>query len=352
MGAQVRRDTEGPVWIDLANSPHVLFFMPVIEALRSHGVDVVVTVRDFAQTVDLCQLHGIECTVVGVHGGAGIPGKLMNLRERVGQLSRHVRDLRPSVAVSHNSYTQLVAARMLGIPGMTAMDYEHQPANHVAFRAARLVAVPEALPTAVIARQGARPRKTWRYPGIKEHISLAGFRPEPRYLESVGIDEGRVIIVVRTPADMALYHRFENLLFRALLDRLRSSDVLTVLLPRTPLQSAQLVADGYGDLVWNGPVLDGLRLLACADLVVSAGGTMNREGAVLGVPAYSLYAGAPAAVDSWLAARGLLSFVRDEAGVRSIPLVKRVPGDRPEAVGHEVLDAFVRRLLALRESGE
>jgi uncharacterized protein len=346
----VRNNPDGPVWIDLANSPHVLFFSPVIQALSARGIDVLVTARDFAQTVDLCKLYGLDCTVIGTHGGAGIPGKLSNLYRRVRQLSAFVRDVRPSVAVSHNSYTQLVAARSLRIPCMTAMDYEHQPANHLAFRAADVVAVPEALPLRTIRLQGASPRKTWRYAGIKEHISLAGFRPSEGYLRSVGLDPDLVTVVVRTPADMALYHRFENVLFRSILERLRSQDVQAVVLARTPSQADGLERDGFGDLLWRGPALDGRELVAAADLVVSAGGSMNREAAVLGTPAYSVYAGAPAAVDEWLARSGLLTFVRDQQEIASIPFEKR-DGIRSQTVGTDVLDSFVRTLLSLRESG-
>ena len=149
---------DGPVWIDLANSPHVLFFQPVIAALDAAGVPVVVTARDFAQTVPLCKLYGLDCTVVGVHGGASIPGKVWNLFDRVAQLRSAMGSAHPSVAVSHNSYTQILAARTLGIPSMTAMDYEHQPANHLAFRLADLVALPQALPVKDTARQGASRR--------------------------------------------------------------------------------------------------------------------------------------------------------------------------------------------------
>lgn len=344
-----RRSNVGPIWIDLANSPHVLFFKPVIDVLQRAGVDVVVTARDFAQTLDLCRLYEVDCQAVGVHGGASIPGKIANLGERVLQLSKTVRGLRPSAAVSHNSYTQLLAARMLGIPTMTAMDYEHQPANHIAFRAANLIAVPEALPVSVIRRQGATRRKTWRYPGLKEDISLAGFTPTNGYLASVGLDPARVTAVVRPPADMALYHRFENRLFRSVLERLQAARTQVVLLPRTPHQASLLERDGFGDLTWNGPALDGRELVAAADLVISAGGTMNREATVLGVPAYSVYAGEPAAIDEWLASSGRLKFVREESDLDLIELRKRTDAHAPVGIGTATLDAFVERLLSLRK---
>ena len=133
----------GPVWIDLANSPHVLFFTPIIGELRRRGVLTTVSARDFAQTTQLCTRFGIDAEVVGRHGGASLSGKLLGLAERVSELRAFAHRTRPCVAVSHNSYSQTVAARSLRLPVMTAMDYEYQPANHLAFRCADLVAAPE-----------------------------------------------------------------------------------------------------------------------------------------------------------------------------------------------------------------
>ena len=319
----MKTNADGPVWIDLANSPHVLFFLPVIDALRRRGADVVVTARDFAQTVQLCRLYGIEHTVVGEHGGASLGGKGSNLWERARQLQRAVGAVRPAVAVSHNSYAQLVAARLMRVPALTSMDYEYQPANHLAFRAASIVAVPEALPTEVIRKQGATSRKTWRYPGIKEDISLYGFTPTEGYLEGQGLDPEKTTVLVRPPADMALYHRFENELFAHVLERLREEPVRSIVLPRTEEQAHTLESAGFGSMLWGGAALDGREAVAAADCVVSAGGTMNREAAALGVPAYSLYAGRVAAVDTSLEAQGRLRVVRTREDITRMTFEKR-----------------------------
>ncbi|MBN1629246.1 MAG: DUF354 domain-containing protein, partial [Thermoleophilia bacterium] len=188
-----------------------------------------------------------------------------------------------------------------------------QPANHVAFRCASLVAVPDVFPLDALRRQGADPAKVWRYPGLKEEMALAGFVPDPGYLRAAGIDDSRPVVVVRPPADMALYHRFENPLFARLLERLsalrRADAAIVVLLPRTSEQAASIAAEGFADLVWGGPALDGRQLIAGAGAVVSAGGSMNREAAVLGTPAYSIYAGKLAAVDRALVAQGRLTLL-------------------------------------------
>ena len=337
----------GPIWIDLANSPHVLFFAPLIEELERRGLRTVVTARDFAQTLPLCARLGIEAEVIGRHGGSGLPAKGATLVSRVRDLREFARQASPSAAVSHNSYAQLVAARSLRLPVMTAMDYEYQPANHLAFRCADLVAVPSTFPLDRLWNQGGR-HKAWRYTGLKEHIVLAGFEPDPGYLMSAGVETGgRALAVVRPPASMALYHRFENHLFPGLLRHLQRTDsVRPLVLPRTPEQAEQLAKDGFGDLLWSGAALDGRQLVAAADAVLSAGGSMNREAAVLGTPAYSLYAGKLAGVDRALVAQSRLRLVASQSDVDELRIVKK-PAAVPPNVSRDLLVEFANRLQRL-----
>jgi len=342
--------TAGPVWIDLANSPHVLFFRPVIDVLNRRGIATVVSARDFAQTMPLCRLLGLEVEVVGGHGGGSIAGKAGNLVGRVRELRALAERTRPSVAVGHNSYAQAVTGRTLRIPVVTAMDYEFQPANHLAFRCATLVAVPDVFPLDELRRQGARPAKTWRYSGLKEEIALAGFKPDPDYLKRAGIDDSRVVVVVRPPADMALYHRFDNPLFLDVLRRLQGDDSLAVvLLARTPEQKQKLCDEGFADLVWEGEALDGRELVAGADAVISAGGSMNREAAVLGTPAHSVYAGKMAAVDRALVADGRLRLLGSRADVATLHLAKKATSRAPR-IDDRLLSEFVDRLLEVARS--
>ena len=334
----------GPIWIDLANSPHVLFFRPVIDELHRRGIATHCTARDFAQTLPLCRELGIDAEPFGSHGGSGIVGKLRSLAERVAALRAVARRIAPSVAVSHNSYAQLVAARSLRVAAVTAMDYEHQPANHLAFRCADLIAVPDTYPMDCLRAQGARPGTTWRYHGLKEDITLAGFAPRKEYLSDQGIDASRIIVVVRPPARMALYHRFDNPLFERLLARVRKIDGLAViLLPRTDGQARELESQGFGSMLWRGDTLDGRELVAGADAVISAGGSMNREAAVLGTPAYSIYAGTLGAVDRTLVARGRLQLLSDQTDIDALELRKSATVVR-ESVSAALLQEFVDRI--------
>jgi uncharacterized protein len=342
--------TRGPVWIDMANSPHVLFFQPVLNELHRRGVETMVSARNFAQTVALCELMCIDAEVVGEHGGSGLAGKAGNLAGRVLALRGFARRKRPSVAVSHNSYAQAVAGRTMRIPVVTAMDYEFQPANHVAFRAANLVVVPDVFPLDILRSQGGRADKVWRYPGLKEEIALAGFEPDATYLRTACIDDSKAVIVVRPPAGMALYHRFENPLFAGLLERLEqlraAGSATVIVLPRTPTQAASLESEGFAALLWKDKPLDGRRLIAAADAVISAGGSMNREAAVLGTPAYSIYAGKLAAIDRALVAEGRLSLLRTADDVAALAPAKK-PHTTPLRLGDALVMQFVDKVLAI-----
>src|SRR5215216_4406876 len=206
------------IWIDLANSPHVPFFRALAGELAARGHEVEVTARAFAQTVELAEAAGLRPEVVGVHGGGRLSGKAGNLLGRAWALARWAQGRGLGLAVGHNSYSQVLAARASGLRAVTLMDYEHQPANHLAFRLASRVVVPESFPEEALGRFGARANKVRRYRGIKEDVYLADFEPDPdfarRLMTGFGIDVSRdTLVVVRPPAREALYHRFENELF-------------------------------------------------------------------------------------------------------------------------------------------
>jgi len=332
------------VWIDLANSPHIPFFVPIVAELRRQGLTVALTARDFAQTRELAARDFGDVAVIG-GWGRGMTAKAGAVAGRAAALARFARGRRFRLAVSHNSYAQLVAARMVGLPAVTMMDYEHQPANHLAFRLARLVLVPEVFPGDALRRFGARHVR--RYPGLKEQVYLAGPRPDDGLRDRLGAGD-KVLAVLRPPPDAATYHRFENPLFERAVDRVVAVEgCLPLLLPRTPAQAAW-AGRRWGDrVVTPDRVLPGDALLAAADLVVGGGGTMTREAALLGTPAYSLFAGRPSAVDASLAARGLLTFVRTEADLDRLAVARKpapAPATAPAggaAVANPTLAAIV-----------
>ncbi|HYJ47611.1 MAG TPA: DUF354 domain-containing protein, partial [Pyrinomonadaceae bacterium] len=298
------------IWIDLANSPHVPFFRALIPEFERRGHEVETTAREFAQTVELARSAGLRPEVIGGHGGRALSGKAGNLLGRSAALVKWARGRKFDLAVSHNSYAQVAAARALRIRSVTLMDYEHQPANHLAFRLASRVVVPRSFPDEALRRYGARARKVRRYEGTKEDVYLADFVPDPHFAETLrglGVKPADVLVVVRPPARDALYHRFENELFDELLARLSMrADVKIMLLARTEAQRETFSGRAAANMILPRAALDGSNLIAASDLVISAGGTMNREAAALGIPCATIYAGRWAAIDEELVREGRL----------------------------------------------
>jgi len=316
------------IWIDLANSPHVPFFRSLTDEFNRRSHEVVITARDFAETVKLAEAAGFAAETIGRHGGGKLSGKAGNLVQRAMALARWARGRKLDLAVSHNSYSQILAARALSLRSVTLMDYEHQPANHLAFRLASRIIVPRAFPEAALTRFGAAPAKVQRYDGIKEDIYLADFQSDPDFhkeLEKLGINTDDVLVTVRPPANEALYHRFENELFDLLLDRLSTTPRVKVLmLPRNNAQRTRYSARAGENLIMPSTPLAGGNLIAHSDLLVSAGGTMNREAAALGIPAASIYLGEWAAIDEQLVKEGRLRRISTAEDVRDLPLEKKV----------------------------
>ena len=292
------------VWIDLTNSPHVLFFRPVIRRLDEAGVETVVTARDFAQTLGLLERYGISHTVIGRHGGASVRGKALGMVRRSGAMVRFGRGQGFSQAVSHGSNDLAIAARMLRLHSTVIHDYEGAAGMHrINFRLASKVMTPDVIPYSALAGYGLSASRFRPYHGLKEQVALADFSPDDSVYDELGLDRERPIVVLRPPATTSLYHRgIENSVFDDVVAKLLDSEAQVVLLPRTPEQAGSF-AGAAGVIIPERPV-DGPSLVWAADAVVSAGGTMNREAAVLGVPTWTTFAGELGAVDRTLVEQG------------------------------------------------
>jgi len=316
------------IWIDLGNSPHVPFFRPLIKEFERRGHQVEITARAFAQTVELAYAAGLAPAVIGSHGGRNISSKGAKLIQRAFGLARWARSRKFDLAVSHNSHEHIVAASALGIKSVTLMDYEHHPANHLSFRLASRVIVPDCFPDESLRRCGARDEKVRRYHGIKEDVYLADFLPDPdfsEHLRALGINQSDVLVIARAPASFALYHRMEDDLFDQLLERISAqSKVKVVLLARTEAQETKLAARHKAEnIIFPRETLAGADLIAAADLVVSAGGTMNREASALGVPAVTTFSGKWAAVDEQLVREGRLKRLRTLEDFDTVEIKKK-----------------------------
>jgi uncharacterized protein len=317
------------IWIDITAPAHVLVFRPLVEIMRGRGDEVEITARDYAQTLALLELHGLEAdAVMGRHAGRSRLQKARQMTSRLGALRKWARPRDFDVALAHGSHELTISARRLGIPSSTTFDYEFATLQHqLGCRAATRVVVPDAIPPERLRPYGVRPPKLVQYPGLKEEYYLADFEPDRSLLDRFGVDQARVLVVLRPPPDVSLYHRHSNPLFPQTLEHLgRSEEVQAFVLPRTDEQREYVKGLALPSVIVPEDAVDAQSLIALADLVVSAGGTMNREAAALGVPVYTTYGGRLGGVDEQLIRDGRLKPLTDP---RALELTKRDPESAP-----------------------
>lgn len=301
----------GPIWIDLDNSPHVPFFHPIITGLKSEGMAVCITARDAYQVHELVALHKINCKSVGRHYGKNKLMKGIGLVIRSMQLLGYAMTLKPRVAVSHGSRAQIMVARILGIPSILIADYEH--VFHIA--KPDFLVTPDIIPND---DKRNRASQLITYPGLKEHVYVGQFRPDPSFPTQYNLLAEEIIITLRPPACEAHYHNTEgDVLFDAVLKKLIQYDrVRLFILPRNSKQKKEIQEKwqheiNTGKIIIPHSALSGLDLIWYSDLVIGGGGTMNREAAALGVPVISIFKGQLGAVDRHLEQEGKLKLLHD-----------------------------------------
>jgi predicted glycosyltransferase len=302
-------------------SAHPVVFRPIIERLRERGHEIQITARDYAQTLGLLKLQGLDYIAVGRHAGASRPRKLLALLQRTSKLHRWARGSF-DLAVAHGSNDLALAAAWARIPAVNMFDYEFATAQHnIGCRLARRVLTPDAIPPSRLRRFGVTEEKLAQYPGLKEEYYLADFHPDPGILQRLNVDASRVVVVVRPPPDVSLYHRKSNPLFPRVLQHVGSRpDVQAVVLPRTDAQRQLVKSLDLPSVIVSEGAVDAQSLIAASDLVVSAGGSMNREAVALGVPVYTTYGGRLGGVDEELIRDGRLRPLTDP---RALELTKR-----------------------------
>lgn len=332
------------VWFDCTAAAHPLVLKPLIDRFEADGAEVLVTAREYGQTVGILERLEIPHRVVGRHGGGSRFGKARALVGRSAGLSKVIWGFRPDLAVGHGSVDLALVSAALFIPSAQLQDYEYAGLQRqLAFRIAKRVLVPDSIPVERMEAVGAKGTKLVRYPGLKEDYYLNGFEPDPQAATELGLDRERVLVIVRPPPETSEYHA-ENPLYDQVMARLAMEDgVSAVVIPRTEAQGERARAMDSENLVVPDHAVDAQSLIALADLVVSAGGTMNREAVALGTPVYTTFAGRMGGVDEALIAEGRLRVLESaeqlELVKRTQPAGPRDPRD-PEVLLQGVLGAL------------
>lgn len=317
------------IWVDCTAAAHPLVLKPIVERLEARGHEVFVTAREYGQTLGVLDRLGLPYESVGSHAGSSSLKKAGALAGRSAALARLVWRRRPDLALAHGSVDLALVAALFRIPAVQMQDYEFAGAQRqVAFRLARRVLMPDAIPVERLKKIGARESKLLRFPGLKEEYYLAGYEPDPAVLGELGLDRAKVLVVMRPPPETSAYHA-RNDLYGATIRRLAGADaVQAVVIPRTERQGEEVRELGAPNLIVPERAIDAQSLIAFADLVVSAGGTMNREAVALGTPVFTTFTGRMGGVDEALIAEGRLRVLEDPA---ELPLRKR---EAPAGVLH------------------
>lgn len=312
------------IWIDLENSPHVPFFKPIVRELNSRGYRTVITARDAYQVAELVQKFNMDAHLIGHHFGKIKALKVLGCLTRSAEMAPLIMKERPDLAVSHGSRSQLLLSSMLRIPTAVLFDYEYT--KHVPYLKPTCIIIPEIINNGNAAHHS----KIFRYPGIKEDVYVPDFKPDPKILDELKVSKGDLLVTLRPPATEAHYHNPESeKLFKAVLDLLGSTPhVRMVVLPRNERQAVQIETDwrelfSKGRIIIPKHVVDGLNLIWHSDLVISGGGTMNREAAALGIPVYSIFRGRIGAIDRFLAESGRLVLLETVDDVHSQIILSR-----------------------------
>jgi uncharacterized protein len=341
------------IWIDLDNSPHVPFFIPIKKELELCGYDVVLTARDAYQVSELVDFYGLKCKTIGRHFGKNKFLKVVGVVTRALRLVPFLLKERPNLAVSHGSRAQILASALLGIKSISLGDYEFVQ-DLVLFRPSWVI-VPDIIPDESV---GPRNNHILKYQGLKEDVYVPSFKANPSVRHDLGLTDQDIVVSVRPPASEAHYHRPESdELFSVVMEYLKSQpNIKIVLLPRNARQEAE-VRQKWPELVSQRRVIipehvvDGLNLIWFSDFVVSGGGTMNREAAALGVPVYSIFRGKIGAVDRYLSEQGRLILIESPQDVSSkIKIARRNGIGAFQSNSRPALQNIVEFIVAIVES--
>lgn len=314
------------IWVDVVTPAQVLFLHPIISELRRRDYRLILTTRHCTETVALANRYQLPHTTIGMHGGGSFVGKSFAIILRAVALTMLLKHQPVVLAISHSSYSQALVAAALRLPFVAMTDYEGHPGMRIVCHVAKRILVPYVFSKEKLYELGATARQVETYNGLKEDISLAGFQPDPLFLQSLGVSPDKILVTMRPASEVAAYHQFENPFFEETLQYIaQAPETFIVVLPRTVEQRQRYEALQLSNVMFPDQVLDGPNLIYHSDLVVGAGGTMNREARALGTPAYTLFRGILGSVDKYLIETGTMVHVMDTPDLPKIKLCKKPP---------------------------
>lgn len=333
------------IWFDLDNLPHVSLFRPIFKELEKRGIDYIVTARDFNHTIEQLKYWGIDHTAIGFHGGKNKFKKVLNLAQRSYQLREYIKNFdNIELAVSHGSRTQVVAAKWMRIPSIVMMDYEYTETKIFNYLSTYML-IPRFIPDSRLSSVGLNFKKIIKYGGFKEQLYLNSFYPDENFREKINIPDDKILIVIRPPALVGNYHdpRSEKLLIDGLNYFSSKNNTICLIISRTSDDKDFILSriSLSEKIRFLDKQVDGLQLLWAADIVVSGGGTMNRESALLGTETYSIFTGRRPYLDEYLCEQGRLTFIEKSSDFNSIIVQRKTKNNKINSNNHNLVNEVV-----------
>ncbi len=300
------------IWIDLDNSPHVQIFENIIKELEKDH-KVYVTARDYNQTVPLLDLKGIKYRLFGKHPGKNKFNKYFFNLLRTFRLLLWGIGKKIDLSVTHGSRSGILASKLLAVPSIIMFDYEHM--ESFLFKSlSKYMLATNYLEKDHLIKLGYPEEKLNFYPGLKENIYLPFYKNDPSIKERLGLDDEKIIILLRPASEISHYNAdiSYNLIEDLFQYLISQNNVQIVFVPRYEFQKdkyAKYINNSKNNVIVPKKVEEGLNIVYYSDLVISGGGTMNREAAAMNTPVYSIFQGMRPSIDENLEKQGRLSFI-------------------------------------------
>ena len=285
------------VWIDISNAPHVRFFKDVIKYLEAEGEDVIVTGRQFGDIHKLMEMYDIDFISVGKHG-VSLYDKLRESTTRVYELVDIIHDEKVDVALSKHSIELPRISFGLGIPSLYVLDNEHAlAANKLTLPLCDRIITPKIIDMWKLMKFGADPNTIISYDGTSEIMHFKSFEYNDNVFNDLNLDlKHPKTILMRPEPSLASY-----------LDADCRKSVLSPIVEELKNVANILILPRFKE---QSEIFEGIEnvssLIKKCDLVIGAGGTMNREAAILQTPVISCYPGETLSVDQYYVNHGLM----------------------------------------------
>ena len=289
------------IWIDIINSPQVLFFRPFIKYWEQNGYTVAITARDYSNTIELLEAENQKFSIVGSHAGKSTILKLLNFPLRIYHLVLWLRRNKPTVGISQSSFYSPLAGWLCGVKTIYTNDNEYAKGNIISFVFASCVMLPEPMRISIKKNVFYSFSKVQFYTGIKEGLYLKDFG----LMKTRDVKDQKITIYFRPDPWEAQYYTPNFTVVNSVIKTLIQF-AKVVVLPRSVKQRQYFETSFCEEIEVVKGVVTLDEILRKADIFVGAGGSMSRELAFMGVPTISIYQGELLAVDRYLSDLGVL----------------------------------------------